>query len=390
MGRTLSARGGMICRQRRMGAANGSCTRHNRRMAIEFSERIARIPVYPTAGAYAQDVPPIRLASNESPCPPLPAVREAIERELSTLNRYPDPSNSLLRARLSDRYGLPAARIAIGNGSCDILLAAGEALLEPGSELVYAWPSFSVYPHLSAASGARAVTVPLDGSERHDLQAMLSEITVATRLVIVCNPNNPTSTALPLPDIAAFVEQVPPHVCVILDEAYCEFNLLEDPDSSIELLDSHPNLVLLRTFSKVYGLCGLRAGFALCGSEALPRAVDQVRQPFFCNALAQAAAIEALAHQDAVTERVTRTVAERISVEERLRALGLVPADSQANFCWFHLGERDEAEVMNALAERGVLVRGGAALGSQAPALRVTYGTSEENARFLKALAEVL
>ncbi len=359
-------------------------------MAIEFSERIARIPIYPAAGGYAQDVPPVRLASNESPYPPLPAVREAIERALSTLNRYPDPSNALLRARLSDRYGLPAARIAIGNGSCDILLAAGEALLEPGSELVYAWPSFSVYPHLSAASGARAVTVPLDGSERHDLQAMLSEITVATRLVIVCNPNNPTSTALSLRDIAAFVEQVPPHVCVILDEAYCEFNLLEDADSSIALLDSHPNLVLLRTFSKVYGLCGLRVGFALCGSEALPRAVDQVRQPFFCNALAQAAAIEALAHQDAVTERVTRTVAERISVAERLRALGLPPADSETNFCWFHLGERDESEVMRGLEQRGILVRGGGALGSDTPALRVTYGTAEENTRFLDALADVL
>jgi histidinol-phosphate aminotransferase len=322
-------------------------------------------------------------------------VRAAIEHALGTLNRYPDPTNSILRARLSDRYGVPAARIAIGTGSCEILLAAGEALLEPGAELVYAWPSFSIYPHLSAASGARAVSVPLDAEERHDLEAMLREITVATRLAIVCNPNNPTSTALPLADIAAFVAEVPPHVCVILDEAYCEFNLLDDPDASVELLDRHPNLVLLRTFSKVYGLCGLRVGFALCGSEDLPRAVDQVRQPFFCNALAQAAAVEALAHQDAVTDRVTRTIAERIFLEERLRALGLAPAESQTNFCWFHLGDTDrrsasdEGDVMRALKERGVLVRGGGALGS-AGALRVTYGTPEENLRFLEALAEVL
>jgi histidinol-phosphate aminotransferase len=360
-------------------------------MTLEFSERIARIPVYPAAGGYAQREPSlVRLASNESPYPPLPAVKEAIEHALSTLNRYPDPTNSVLRARLSDRYGVPAARIAIGNGSCDILLAAGEALLEPGAELVYSWPSFSIYPHLSAASGARAVTVPLDREERHDLEAMLREITVATRLVIVCNPNNPTATALPLADIAAFLGEVPLHVCVILDEAYCEFNLLDDPDASLDLLDRHPNLVLLRTFSKVYGLCGLRVGFALCGSEDLPRAVDQVRQPFFCNALAQAAAVEALAHQDAVTERVTRTIAERISVDERLRALGLDPTLSQTNFCWFHLGEeRDEAEVMEGLQARGVLVRGGGALG-RAGALRVTYGTSEENERFLEALAEVL
>jgi histidinol-phosphate aminotransferase len=366
-------------------------TRHNKAVALEFSQRIRRIPVYPAAGGYAQQEPLVRLASNESPYAPLPAVREAIERALGTLNRYPDPSNALLRQKLSDRYGVPSSRIAIGNGSCDILLAAGEALLEPGAEIVYAWPSFSVYPHLAAASGASAITVALDQQERHDLPAMLREITVATRLVLVCNPNNPTSTAIPLADIAHFLAEVPPHVCVILDEAYCEFNLLDDPDASLELLDSHPNLALLRTFSKVHGLCGLRVGFALCGSEDLPRALDQVRQPFFCNALAQAAAVEALAHQDEVEDRVTRTVAERISVDERLRALGIQPAESQANFCWFHLGEhRDEQEIMHGLGERGVLVRGGSALGSETPALRVTYGLPEENRRFLEALAEVL
>jgi histidinol-phosphate aminotransferase len=364
--------------------------RHNSPVAIEFSERIRRIPVYPAAGGYADAAPPIRLASNESPYPPLPAVLEAIERAARELNRYPDPSNSLLRARLSDRYGVPAQQIAIGNGSCDILMAAGEALLEPGAELVYAWPSFSVYPHLGAASGARAVTVALDAQERHDLPAMLREITAATRLVLVCNPNNPTSTALPLADIAAFLEEVPAHVCTIVDEAYCEFNLLDDPDASVGLLHSHPNLVLLRTFSKVYGLCGLRVGFALCGSPELPRAFDQVRQPFFCNAIAQAAATEALAHQDAVTERVTRTIAERISVHERLLALGLTVADSQANFCWLHLGEeRDEGEVIEGLLARGVLVRGGSALGREG-ALRVTYGTAQENSTFLDALTDVL
>ena len=218
-------------------------------MGIEFAERIRRIPVYPAAGGYALQEPLVRLASNESPFPPLPAVREAIDRALGTLNRYPDPESSVLRRRLSERYEIPPARIAIGNGSCDILLAAGEALLEPGAEVVYAWPSFSVYPHLAAASGARAVTVPLDAGQRHDLEAMLREITVATRLAIVCNPNNPTSTAVPLADIAAFLAEVPRHVCVIVDEAYCEFSLLEDPDASLDLLNVHPNLVLLRTFS---------------------------------------------------------------------------------------------------------------------------------------------
>ena len=359
-------------------------------MALEFASKVRRIPVYPAADGYASEGEVAKLASNESPYPPVPAVVEAITRSLSGLNRYPDPTNSALRRKLSDRHGVPANRIAIGNGSCDILLAAGDALLEPGAELVYAWPSFSVYPHLSAASGARAIEVPVDAEHRHDLEAMRREITVATRLAIVCNPNNPTSTALPLDEIAAFVDDVPRSVCVILDEAYCEFNILQDPDESIALLDRHPNLVLLRTFSKVYGLCGLRVGYALCGSEEFRTAVDQVRQPFFCNAAAQAAALEALNHQDEVARRVERNLAERIGLEDGLRELGLAPAPSQANFVWFDLGDgREEAEVMQGLAQRGVLVRAGGSLGRDG-ALRVTVGTQAENERFLEALGALL
>src|SRR3954451_5609435 len=267
-------------------------------MALEFAAKMRRLKVYPAADGYALGPEVALMASNETPYPPLPAVRQAVMEALSGVNRYPDPSNARLRHALSRRYDVPAQRIAIGNGSCDILLAAGEALLEPGAELVYAWPSFSIYPHLAAASGARALAVPVDAEHRHDLEAMRREITVATRMVIVCNPNNPTSTALPLAEIAAFVADVPDHVAVVLDEAYCEFNLLDDPDASIELLDRHPNLVLLRTFSKAYGLCGLRVGYALCGSEAFRNALDAVRQPFFCNVAAQAAAIAALGSQD--------------------------------------------------------------------------------------------
>ena len=359
-------------------------------MAIEFSERIRRLPVYPVAGGYALGDDVAMLASNESPDPPLPAVVAAAQRAVAGANRYPDPSNSALKRALSNRYGVPAARIAIGNGSCDILLAAGEALLEPGAEIVYAWPSFSVYPHLAAASGARAITVALDADQCHDLDAMAREITAATRLVIVCNPNNPTSTALPFEEIAAFAARVPRHVALIVDEAYCEFNLLDDPDTTLDLLAKHPNLVLLRTFSKVYGLCGLRVGFGLCGSEDFPRAVDQVRQPFFCNVAAQAAAVEALKHQDAVADRVERAIVARVEVQSGLEALGIAVAPSQANFCWFDLPDgADEAGVVAGLAERGVIVRAGGALGRDG-ALRVTYGTPAQNARFLDALAAVL
>ncbi len=359
-------------------------------MSIEFSERVGRIPVYPAASAYALPEDVALLASNESPDPPLPEVVQAAAAVLAGANRYPDPTNSKLRAALGDRTGVPSERIAIGNGSCDILLAAGEALLEPGAELVYAWPSFSVYPHLEAASGARGLRVGLNDAHEHDLDAMLAQITAATRLVIVCNPNNPTSTALPLDQVADFVAQVPRHVCVILDEAYCEYNTLDDPDASLDLLNKHSNLVLLRTFSKVYGLCGLRVGYALAGDRAFVQAVDQVRQPFFCNAAAQAAAIEALKHQDAVATRVERAVVARLDMEEGLNDLGIVPAASQANFCWFDLPEGiAEADVVTGLADKGILVRAGTALGREG-ALRVTYGTPQQNDRFLAALRELL
>jgi histidinol-phosphate aminotransferase len=353
------------------------------------------MPVYPVAAGYDLGVDVAMLASNESCFAPLPAVVEAATRVLNGSHRYPDPSYSPLRAALSDRYGIPSGRIALGNGSCDILLAAGEALLEPGAEVVYAWPAFSVYPHLAAASGARAIEVPLDSEERHDLDAMAAEVTVATRLVLVCNPNNPTSTALGLDEVEAFLARVPRHVCVILDEAYCEFALaLGDPGASLELLARHPNLVLLRTFSKVYGLAGLRVGYALCGAEDFRVAVDQMRQPFFLNMSAQAAAVEALRHQDDVERRVTQTIAARLEVEDGLRALGLWVAESDANFVWVLVADDDdaaevEAEVVRGLAQRRVLVRAGTALG-RAGAMRVTVGTGAENRRFLDAMRELV
>ncbi len=343
---------------------------------LEFADRIRRIPVYPVASGYDLGADMAMLASNESCFQPLPEVVQAAASVLTGANRYPDPAYVPLRRALSNRYGIAPERIALGNGSCDILLAAGEALLEPGAEVVYAWPAFSVYPHLAAASGARAIEVPLDDDDRHDLDAIAAEITVATRLVLICNPNNPTSTSVGLDRIEEFLDGVPSHVCVILDEAYCEFALrLGDTYASVELLRRYPNLVLLRTFSKVYGLAGLRVGYALCGSESFRTAVDQLRQPFYLNAAAQAAAVEALRHQDIVEERVTQTIAARLDLEEGTRELGLWVAQSDANFIWLHLPEDcDEPALVDGLRDRGVLVRAGASLGRER-ALRVTVGT---------------
>ena len=360
-------------------------------MPIEFGERVRRIPSYPLSAGYDLGPDVAMLASNESCFQPHDEAMAAAHAALAGAHRYPDPAYAPLRQALAERYGVPYQRIVLGNGSCDILLSAGEALLEPGAELIYAWPSFSVYPHLTAASGARGIEVPLDAEDRHDLAAMAAEITVATRLVIVCNPNNPTSTSLDLEAIDAFLERVPRHCAVILDEAYCEFALaLGDTYASVDLLRRHPNLMLLRTFSKAYGLAGLRVGYGLCGSPELRAAIDQVRQPFYLNMPAQAAAVVALRHQDEVERRVTHTVAARVALVDGLRALGLWVADSDANFVWTHLPDADvEPEILEGLRERGVLVRAGGALGRPG-ALRVTVGTDAENRRFLGAMGELL
>jgi histidinol-phosphate aminotransferase len=361
-------------------------------MSIAFAQKLSRIPHY-SAGAESADAADqsdtvVMLASNESPFPPVGGVIEAVARAAGAVNRYPDPGARGLRGALADRYGVPLSGIAVGNGSCEILLAAAVALLEPWNELVYAWPSFSMYPHLDGMTDAKAVRVPLADGFVHDLDAMLGAITDQTRLLIVCNPNNPTGTYLASETIAGFLDEVPEHVLVILDEAYVEFQTVEDPDTSIDHLRRFRNLAIFRTFSKVYGLAGLRVGYAL-GPEQFVRAVNAVRQPFTVNHLAQVAATEALRHQDDVARRAEWNAAERLWMEEELAELGFEVADSQANFCWFSLGELDEGEVMTALGRAGVAVRPGKGLGGPG-FLRVTYGTRRDNERFIEALRACL
>jgi histidinol-phosphate aminotransferase len=363
-------------------------------MTITFAEKLARMPGY-QAGVPTGQAPEAiasggiaQLASNESPLPPHPKVIEAIQRAAGAMHRYPDPDATLLRRRLAERYETEPGRIAVGNGSCEILLAAAEALCEPGAEIVYAWPAFSMYPYLPALTGAREVRVPLADGDVHDLDAMATEVTAATQLLIVCNPNNPTATHLPVAEIAAFCERIPSHVTIILDEAYVEFQTHDDPDASLDLLGDFPNLVVLRTFSKCYGLAGLRVGYAI-GSTNFRAAVDAVRQPFSVNALAQAAGAEAVLHQDDVLRRVESTIAARLTVEEGLRELGLRTTDSHANFSWVDLGDADEVEILAGLAEREIAARPGKALGG-AGHIRVSYGTAEENERLLRALSELL
>jgi histidinol-phosphate aminotransferase len=363
-------------------------------MSVTFAEKLARMPGY-QAGVPTGQAPEAiasggiaQLASNESPLPPHPKVVEAIAAAAGAMNRYPDPDATLLRRRIAERHETEPARVAVGNGSCEILLAAAEALCEPGTEILYSWPAFSMYPYLAALTGAREIRVPLAAGEVHDLDAMAAEVTAATQLVLVCNPNNPTGTHRPAAEVAAFCERLPAHVTVILDEAYVEFQTHDDPDATVDLLAECPNLVVLRTFSKCYGLAGLRVGYAL-GSPKFRAAVDAVRQPFSVNALAQAAGAEAILHQDDVGRRVEGTIAERLRVEEGLRALGLATTETHANFSWIDLGEAEEASVVAGLAERQIAVRPGTPLGDPGH-IRVSYGTRAEDDRFLAALGEIL
>jgi histidinol-phosphate aminotransferase len=363
-------------------------------VAPEFAKRLDAIPGY-VAGSPAGKAPEslagegiAQLASNESPFGPHDAVTEAIARAARAVNRYPDPSGSLLRRRIAERHEVSPADVALANGSCEILLAAAMALGEPGAEIAFGWPSFSMYPYLAPLSGAREIRVPLGEGWVHDLDAIATEVTAATRLVLICNPNNPTSTHLPAERIGEFCERVPGHVTVLVDEAYIEFQTADDPDATLDLRKSFPNLVCLRTFSKVYGLAGMRVGYAI-GPPDFRAAVDAVRQPFSVNALAQAAAAEAIRHQDDVMRRVEHTIIERVGVEEGLHSLGLETPDSQTNFSWVSLGDRDETEIVAALAEQGILVRPGTPLGGPGQ-IRVTYGTPSENQRFLEALERLL
>jgi histidinol-phosphate aminotransferase len=363
-------------------------------MSVTFAQKLASIPGY-VAGVPSGKAPEAiagseiaQLASNESPWGPHPEVVEAIGRTAAAANRYPDPDATLLRQRIAERFDEDPAQIAVANGSCEILLAAAVALCEPGAEIVYAWPSFSMYPYLAPLSGARELRVPLDDDDVHDLDAMLAEVTAATQLLLVCNPNNPTSTHVPAARIAELMREVPNHVTVIVDEAYVEFQLNDDPDTTVDLRRQFPNLVLLRTFSKCYGLAGLRVGYALC-SPGFRAAVDAVRQPFSVNAIAQAAAAEAIRHQDDVAQRVERTIVERVFVEEGLRELGLAGPQSHTNFSWVELGEADEVTVVSALADDGVIVRPGEPLGG-AGHIRPSYGTRAQNQRLLEGLAGAL
>jgi histidinol-phosphate aminotransferase len=362
-------------------------------MGIRTSSRIRGIPHYEPGLTMAEVMTRygltsvVKLASNESPFPPLPEVTAVIDEGLAGLNRYPDGAARTLRAALADRHAVEPSQVAVGNGSCELLVHAGLALLDPDTTVIHADPSFAMYPHLAAESGARGIAVPNAPDGGHDLHAMAAAVDERTRLVIICNPNNPTGVYRSADDVEAFLDLVPDDLAVLVDEAYYDFVTEPDRGRVSVLARTRPNLLVTRTFSKAFGLCGLRVGYGV-GSPSWVRALDAVRQPFNTNHLAQVAAIESLAHPAAIQARVDEAVAERQRVSRALIDMGVPFTPSHGNFIL--MGTPDpgpDARVLHEdLLTRGVIVRDGAALGCPGT-LRVTIGAPHENDAFLTALA---
>jgi histidinol-phosphate aminotransferase len=320
----------------------------------------------------------IKLASNEVSAGPLPSVVEAISQAASGVNRYPDTGASALVSRLATWLRLDEEQLAVGCGSVSLCQQLVQATCTESDEVVFGWRSFEAYPIITQVVGAQQRRVPLTAGHALDLDAMAAAITPATRLVFLCSPNNPTGTAARRDELARFLDAVPSDVLVVLDEAYREF--VTDPavPDGIELARGRDNVAVLRTFSKAYGLAGLRVGYCVA-SPRVAEAVRKVFVPFSVNALAQVAALASLDAHDELMARCRRVVAERERVRGELLASGYEVPNSQANFVWLPLGERTDRFNEHCL-EHKVVVR--AFLGDGA---RVTIGTPEENDAFLAA-----
>ena len=327
----------------------------------------------------------VKLASNEFPLPPFDEVKAAVTAALDTLNRYPDGSCVALREDLARRYGRTVDQVAVGNGSCELLIWLGCALLQPGDEAVMPHPSFLLYEDICLQHGARPVAVRVR-EHRLDLEAMLAAIGPRTKIVFVCNPNNPTGTYIPATRLGEFVAAVPGNVLVVIDEAYNEFVTSADWQDALALQAQHQNVMILRTFSKIYGLCGLRVGYGLC-APAVTAAIDKVRQPFNVNHLAQVAAREALRHEDQMLERRRGNAARRSYLERELADCGRAFVPSEANFMLVATGGlcRPQEQVCATLMSMGSIVRDGNAFGYPGWA-RVSVGTTSEIDFFLAHL----
>ncbi|EAR26133.1 putative aminotransferase [marine actinobacterium PHSC20C1] len=345
---------------------------------VQLRPEIAAVVPYrqgSPAGANA-----FKLSSNENPYEPLPSVLEKLSTH--TINRYPDASAHELRSQIAKRFGVTADSVQVGAGSVAVLAQLISAAAAPGDEVVYAWRSFEAYPLLVSSAGATSVPVANSSDHRHDLAAISAAITASTRVVIVCSPNNPTSTVVTDTEFREFMAGVPENVLVVLDEAYREFVVDTEAVRGETLIGKYPNLVVLRTFSKAYGLAGLRIGYAI-GPEYVMDAARAVAIPLSVTELAQSAAIASLEHEDELLERVGRLIMVRTRIVEGLRGQGWNVPEPSGNFVWLPTGAATDwaAEVFRS---HGIVVR---ALGE---GLRVSVGEEESVEKLLKASQEVV
>jgi histidinol-phosphate aminotransferase len=348
-------------------------------MAVTLRPEIAALSPYRQGRAAPDDA--FKLSSNENPRPTHPAILAAIAE--SNLNRYPDGAATALRARLAERAGVSIDEVHVGAGSASILYQLIQAAAGPGDEIVYPWRSFEAYPGIVTVSGATSVQIPNLPGGHHDLEAMAAAITDRTRVVIVCSPNNPTSTIVTTAQFTAFMAQVPPTVLVILDEAYFEF--VTDPHavSGLVELENHPNLVVLRTFSKAFGLAGLRVGWAI-GASYILDAARSAAIPLAVTEPAQRAAIAALDVEDDLLSGVDELIERRARVYAGLTAAGLTVPEPHGNFVWLAAGA--ETSAVAAVLEDGGIV--GRVLG--ADGIRISIGEEESVARLLDSAAHVV
>nr|WP_202474106.1 histidinol-phosphate transaminase [Streptomyces sp. SID5466] len=336
------------------------------------------VPAYvPGKPAAAGGPVAYKLSSNENPYPPLPGVLESALAAAGNFNRYPDMACTGLMNELAERFGVPLTHLATGTGSVGVAQQLLQATSGPGDEVIYAWRSFEAYPIITQVSGATSVKVPLTEGDVHDLDAMAEAITDRTRLIFVCNPNNPTGTVVRRAELERFLDRVPSDVLVVLDEAYKEFIRDADVPDGIEIYRDRPNVAVLRTFSKAYGLAGLRVGFAVA-HEPVAAALRKTAVPFGVSQLAQDAAVASLRAEDELLGRVGSLVAERVRVSAELARQGWTVPESHANFVWLRLGERT-LDFAGACERAGVVVRPFAGEG-----VRVTIGETEGNDLFLK------
>jgi histidinol-phosphate aminotransferase len=323
----------------------------------------------------------IKLASNESPLPPFPEVQQAIARHAAEANRYPDNERFHLGRAVARHHGIPEEYLLFGGGTTELLLVTALSVSGPQTSAVYAWPSFVMYPIVTKLAGARGIEVPLHDM-RHDLEAMAAAVREDTTVVYVCNPNNPTGTYVAGEDLFEFIERLPGRVLVVVDEAYYEFVQTADYGSALPLALERDNVLVTRTFSKVYGLAGLRVGYLI----GRPGTLDQLRRaqiPFSVSSLAQVAAIESLNHPDRVTERIERNAEGLKLFSDELAARRIPYAESQTNFVYLRPGD-DARTAHQAMLRRGVIIRP-----MEDGWCRVTVGTEAENRTFFETLDEV-